>query len=136
MPGHVEWLPPKAFSKQVMAVNFHALVHLIQELTPLLRQSKGRIVNVSSLCGIFAAPSNSSYSASKFALEALNDSLGTTEHKPFGVEVVIVKPTMMKTKLATAWWNDWNDNYQPADPKKKQWHSEVWRDTMLATFQP
>ena len=57
-------------------VNAAGAVQLTQSFLPLLRESKGRVVNMSSSAGLFsAAPANGSYAASKMALEALSDSM-------------------------------------------------------------
>jgi NAD(P)-dependent dehydrogenase (short-subunit alcohol dehydrogenase family) len=123
-PGHVEWTPPRAF-KHVMDLNFHAPVYLIHEFLNLLRQSKGRIVNVTSVCGIVSSPSNSTYCSSKFALEALSDAL-RVENKPFGVNVTVVEPFTMDTPIAMNWIKEWDKNYKNADPNKKSMHPDKW----------
>jgi NAD(P)-dependent dehydrogenase (short-subunit alcohol dehydrogenase family) len=129
IPGNVEWTLPPAY-KKVMSLNFHAPITLIQALTPLLRQSKGRIVNVTSVCGIVSAPGNSTYSASKFALEAACDAL-RVENRPFGVDVVAIEPGTMRTPLAMAWAHQWFDNYKSADPEHKSMHPEAWANAMF-----
>jgi NAD(P)-dependent dehydrogenase (short-subunit alcohol dehydrogenase family) len=62
-----------------------------QTLLPLLKRAKGVIINVSSVGGRVATPVLGAYNASKFALEALSDSL-RVEVAPFGVRVVIIEP--------------------------------------------
>jgi NAD(P)-dependent dehydrogenase (short-subunit alcohol dehydrogenase family) len=57
---------------------------------------RGRIVNVSSLAGEFSSPMAGWYHASKFALEALSDSL-RAEVRPFGITVTIVQPGPVRT---------------------------------------
>ena len=76
-------------------------VGLIQAVLPGMRQAgRGRIVNVSSLAGEFAAPLGGWYHASKFALEALSDSL-RGEVAQFGIDVTLVQPSYVAT--------DWHD---------------------------
>ncbi len=53
---------------------------------PFLRQSKGRIINISSGHGLLAVPDKSIYAASKFAVQAITDSL-RVELRPFDVTV-------------------------------------------------
>jgi NAD(P)-dependent dehydrogenase (short-subunit alcohol dehydrogenase family)/catechol 2,3-dioxygenase-like lactoylglutathione lyase family enzyme len=125
-PGHVEWTAPQAY-KRVMDLNFHAPVYLIHEFLPLLRQAKGRIVNVTSVCGIVSSPSNSTYCSSKFALEALSDAL-RVENKPFGVNVIVVEPMTMDTPLAMSWIKDWDKNFKNADPSKKSVYPSQWAE--------
>ena len=79
-------------------------------LLPALLRARGRVVNLSSIGGRVAGPLFGPYSASKFALEALTDSL-RREVAQFGVRVVSVEPGAIATPIwskgietATAWW--------------------------------
>jgi NAD(P)-dependent dehydrogenase (short-subunit alcohol dehydrogenase family) len=82
----------------VMEVNYFGVVAITQKFLPLIRQHKGRIINISSVAGFAAGATVGVYSASKFALEALTDSL-RRELTPLGVAVVSVNPAFVKTKI-------------------------------------
>lgn len=79
-------------------VNVLGAHHLTQVFLPLLRESKGRIVNMSSISGKVASPFLGPYAASKFALEALSDSL-RRELAPHGVRVAVVEPGPIATPI-------------------------------------
>lgn len=73
---------------------------MIRRSLPLLRAS-GRgttIVNVSSILGRVALPFGGPYAASKFALEALSDSL-RVEVARWGIRVVVVEPGPIRTRF-------------------------------------
>ena len=58
-----------------------------QAFLPLLKQSKGRIVNISSVAGVSCGyPLSSAYAASKHAVELFTSSL-RQEMKPWGIKV-------------------------------------------------
>ncbi len=72
--------------------NYLAPMALIRLVLPLMRaQHSGRILNVSSVSGMMAMPTMSSYSASKFALEGASEALWY-EAKPWNIKVSIVEP--------------------------------------------
>lgn len=79
-------LVPTSKIKQLMDVNVLGLLAVTQAFLPLLRQSKGRIINISSGHGLLAVPDKSVYAASKFAVQAITDSL-RVELSPFNVSV-------------------------------------------------
>lgn len=86
-----------ADARQQLEVNVLGAVGLIQAVLPSMRAARsGRIVNVSSLAGEFAAPLGGWYHASKFALEALSDSL-RGEVGQFGIDVTVVQPSYVAT---------------------------------------
>jgi NAD(P)-dependent dehydrogenase (short-subunit alcohol dehydrogenase family) len=95
--GPLELLPLDEVRKQ-FEVNFFGAIAAIQTFLPLLRQSGGRVVNVSSIGGKLAAPFTGAYNASKFALEAASDAL-RLELRPFGVSVSVVEPGSVKTPI-------------------------------------
>lgn len=95
--GPVELLTEDDF-RRVFDVNFFGVVTVTRECLPLIRASRGRIVNVSSISGVISLPFMAPYSASKFALEALSDSLRRELH-PFGVRVVSIQPGPIKTPI-------------------------------------
>jgi len=73
--------------KKVIDVNLTGLLTVTNIFLPLVRKSKGRIINISSGHGLMANPDKSVYAASKFGVQAACDSL-RVELKPFGVEVL------------------------------------------------
>ncbi len=79
-------LVPVSQIKQLMDVNVLGLLAVTQAFLPLLRQSQGRIINISSGHGLLAVPDKSVYAASKFAVQAITDSL-RVELRPFDVSV-------------------------------------------------
>lgn len=79
-----------------MEVNFFGLALLTQTLLPALRRARGRIINVSSVLGYTGMPLSSLYSASKFAVEGLSESL-YYELRPHGVQVALVEPGAFRT---------------------------------------
>ena len=96
-PGPVELLPLDVLRRQ-LEVNLVGHVAMTQALLPALRRARGRIVNVSSIGGRVATPALGAYSASKFALEAISDSLRIELH-PWGIEVAVIEPGAIKTEI-------------------------------------
>jgi NAD(P)-dependent dehydrogenase (short-subunit alcohol dehydrogenase family) len=93
----LEYVPVDRLREQ-LEVNLIGQVAVTQALLPFLRTAKGRIVNVSSIGGRIALPLAGPYAASKFALEAVTDSL-RRELRHLGVEVVAVEPGGIKTPI-------------------------------------
>ncbi len=78
-------------------VNVFGTIALIQIFAPVfMHKRSGRIINVSSVAGKIALPYLGVYNATKFALEALSDSL-RQELSPYGVFVSVVEPGPIAT---------------------------------------
>jgi NAD(P)-dependent dehydrogenase (short-subunit alcohol dehydrogenase family) len=97
LAGPLELVAPAELRRQ-FDVNFFGALALTQALLPQLRAARGRIVNVSSIGGKFAAPFVGAYAASKFALEAASDAL-RLELRPFGVAVILIEPGAVRTPI-------------------------------------
>jgi len=99
--GPIEQVPLGAIRRN-FETNVFALLGLTQLVAPLLRaQGGGRIVNIGSVAGRVARPMSSVYDATKHAIEAFSDGL-RGELKPFGVEVVLVRPGFILTDFVNA----------------------------------
>jgi NAD(P)-dependent dehydrogenase (short-subunit alcohol dehydrogenase family) len=108
--GPLEFLPVDELRRQ-LEVNVIAQLAVTQACLPALRRARGRIVNVSSIAGRVALPLYGPYSASKFAFEALSDSL-RRELRGSGVQVSVIEPGAIATPIwdrgiaaADALWN-------------------------------
>jgi NAD(P)-dependent dehydrogenase (short-subunit alcohol dehydrogenase family) len=78
-------------------VNFFGVFRVCRAVLPVLRrQGAGYIVNIGSIGGLIAIPYQGLYSASKFALEGLSESL-RLEVRPFGIHVVLIEPGDLHT---------------------------------------
>jgi NAD(P)-dependent dehydrogenase (short-subunit alcohol dehydrogenase family) len=95
--GPLEFLPVDEVRRE-LEVNVLGQVAVTQAFLPLLRQARGRIVNIGSVSGRVAFPLLGPYCASKFALEALTASL-RMELAPWGIEVSIIAPAGIATPL-------------------------------------
>lgn len=71
--------------------NVFALIGVTRALFPLLRRSKGVVVNIGSVSGVLVTPFAATYCASKAAVHALSNGL-RMELAPFGVRVLEVQP--------------------------------------------
>lgn len=82
--------------------NFFGALRVIQAVLPILREQKsGHIIGVSSVAGIVAGPMVGFYNASKWALEALHDSL-SQEVGEFGIKVTLIEPGAYATEFASS----------------------------------
>jgi 3-oxoacyl-[acyl-carrier protein] reductase len=90
----------KAISLQV-DVNLRGTLVVIREALPLLRASRGHIVNLASIAGTIPTPGLAVYGATKAALIALTDSLNR-EEADNGVRAIAICPAFVATKM-TDW---------------------------------
>ncbi|MFC1603783.1 SDR family NAD(P)-dependent oxidoreductase [Planctomycetota bacterium] len=95
--GPLEVMPVPEIQK-VMSVNVVGLMAVTQAFIPMLRKGRGRIINIGSTSSILAVPGASVYSASKFAVRAITDSL-RVELKSFGVSVILVAPGAVESEI-------------------------------------
>ena len=84
--------------RRLFEVNLFGHVAVTRALLPDLIRSKGRVVNISSVGGKVAMATYGPYAGTKFALEAVSDSL-RREMAPFGVGVVVVEPGAVHTEM-------------------------------------
>ena len=99
IPGALEFLPIADLRRQ-LEVNVIGQIAVTQAFLSLLRKGHGRIINIGSMNGKLAAPFEGPYCASKFAMEALTDSL-RMELRPWGISVSMVEPGFIATPI----WN-------------------------------
>ena len=79
-------------------VNVFGVLKMTRECLPLLRTARGRVVNIGSNGGRVAAPMMAPYSAGKFAIEAISESL-RFEVEDFGMKVACVEPGEVRTEI-------------------------------------
>lgn len=84
--------------QRVMDVNFYGTVSCTYYALPHLKETRGRLVNVSSIGGLLAVPFNTSYIASKFAVNGFSESL-RTEVAGAGVSVTVICPSWVATEF-------------------------------------
>jgi len=95
-------------------------VTVIQAALPYLRkQNSGHILGVSSGLGHLAYPLIGYYCSSKWAFEAIHESLAT-ELKPFGIQVTIIEPGAYATEFGSANSLKLAGNLKPYDPLREQ----------------
>jgi NAD(P)-dependent dehydrogenase (short-subunit alcohol dehydrogenase family) len=86
--------------RSMLEINVWGLVNLTRAVLPGMRQRRsGALVNLSSVGGLVAFPALSFYNASKFAVEALSESLAQ-ELAPLGIRVLLVEPGPFRTDWA------------------------------------
>jgi NAD(P)-dependent dehydrogenase (short-subunit alcohol dehydrogenase family) len=86
-------------AKRQIDVNLFGVFRVCRAVLPIMRhQGSGYIVNIGSIGGLIAIPYQPLYSASKFALEGMTESL-RLEVRPFGIRVVIIEPGDTKTEI-------------------------------------
>ena len=99
--GALEDVPVDA-CRRLFEVNVFSLLRVTQKVLPGMRAARfGTIVNISSVAGLVSNPFGGHYCASKFALEALSDSL-RMEMRPWGVRVVLIEPGPVRTHFTSA----------------------------------
>lgn len=101
VPGPLQYLTDDEFLMQ-MQVNVMAVRRITNLLLPYLGTDKrfapGRIINISSVSGLFNSPFNGAYCISKHALESMTD-VYRRELAMFGIKVVAIEPGPIKTEI-------------------------------------
>lgn len=84
----------------VMNTNYLGPIRCAQAVIPSMRkQQSGCIINVTSVAGRIPVAPFGPYNGSKFALEALSETMAI-ELKPFNIKVAIVEPGIIDTDMA------------------------------------
>ncbi|XP_045171485.2 D-beta-hydroxybutyrate dehydrogenase, mitochondrial-like [Mercenaria mercenaria] len=82
--GEVEFTTVSLYER-TFNINLYGPIRVTKEFLPLIRQSKGRVVNITSVHGLMTLPVQSNYETAKHGVETLSDSL-RLEMKKFGVK--------------------------------------------------
>ena len=95
-------------ARKVFDVNVIGLLAVTKAFIPLLKINEGRIVNIGSTSSYLSFPGATVYSASKFAVRAISDSL-RLELKSFGISVSLISPGAVESEI----WNK-SEKYKQA----------------------
>jgi NAD(P)-dependent dehydrogenase (short-subunit alcohol dehydrogenase family) len=101
--GPIEFMPLDEL-RGTLEVNLVGQVAVTQAFIPLIRKRRGTIVFIASIGGRVASPFMSPYNTSKFAIEALGESL-RHELRPWEIDVAVIEPGSIDTQI----WSKGND---------------------------
>jgi NAD(P)-dependent dehydrogenase (short-subunit alcohol dehydrogenase family) len=109
--------------RKVFDTNVVGQLAVTQAVLPRLRESRGRLLFISSVNGRIATPMLGPYSASKFALEAACDAL-RVELKAWGIPVVLIEPAQTDTDM----WRTAGDMVLQIESEMSAEHRELYAD--------
>jgi len=95
--GPIEFVPLDDWRQQ-LEVNLLGQIAVTQAFLPLLRESRGRIVFVSSIGGRVSSPFLGPYCASKAGIESVADGL-RVELAPWNIDVALIEPGAIATSI-------------------------------------
>lgn len=117
IPGLAEDVPRDAM-RAIFETNFFGQFDLINRVLPSMKENgAGRIVNCSSVLGFTAMPFRGAYSATKFAMEGLTDTL-RVEHANSPIHFSLIEPGPIATRIRDnsiphfERWIDWKKSAQ------------------------
>src|SRR5262249_29734496 len=101
LTGPLETLSSREL-KQQFDTNVFGLLAVTRRVLPGMRARRaGRVINISSIVGRTSFPAMGAYGATKYAVEALSDSL-RMELAPLGIKVVLIEPGFVATDIYAA----------------------------------
>jgi NAD(P)-dependent dehydrogenase (short-subunit alcohol dehydrogenase family) len=119
--GAIEMVPLEK-ARALFETNFWGAVRMMQAVLPSMRERRsGTIVNVTSMMGRITLGCHGFYSATKFALAAVSESLAI-EAKPFNIRVAIIEPGVILTPI----WNK-AEGAMPEENPYQQAMGRLWR---------
>jgi NAD(P)-dependent dehydrogenase (short-subunit alcohol dehydrogenase family) len=123
--GAIEDLPTEALRAQfeTNVFGWHDLTRRV--IAPMRARNEGRIVQCSSVLGLLAAPYRGAYCASKFAIEALTDTL-RIELKDAGIHVSLIEPGPIRTRFIETAIKHYKQNIDMDNSA----HAEVYRERL------
>lgn len=95
--GWAEELPTSTYERN-MNVNFFGTVRMTSTFLPLLRKSKGRLINMGSIGAVMPSAFGSAYLSTKAAMSSYNDCVRQEVYR-FGVRVCLIEPGFFATEL-------------------------------------
>jgi NAD(P)-dependent dehydrogenase (short-subunit alcohol dehydrogenase family) len=99
--GPMQYIEEDQFEMQ-LDVNIKSVRRITNKLLPYLgvnqKYKAGKIINISSVSGLFTSPYNGAYSVSKYGLEAMSDAY-RRELAQFGIKLSIIEPGPIKTEI-------------------------------------
>ena len=98
--GPLEAIAPADLRRQ-FEINLIGPFAVTQALLPLLKQARGKVVNIGAISAHLTVPFYGPIAASKSALASLNDAM-RLEFAQFGIEVILIEPGAMKTAIFSA----------------------------------
>lgn len=139
IPGAVEDLPTDAL-RDIFETNVFGWHSLTRAVLPVMRaQGHGRIVQCSSVLGLITMPWRGAYSASKFALEGLTDTL-RMEMSDTDIDVILIEPGPITSAfransiLQFERWIDWK-NAPRAAQYETQLRPRLYNSVKKTTFE-
>lgn len=86
-------------ARRMFDVNVFGIINMIQAVIPEMRKKRsGKIINIGSISGKFVQPINGAYCASKFAVEALSDTL-RLELMDYNIQATVIEPGPVNTNF-------------------------------------
>lgn len=128
LPGAVEDLP-RGGLREIFEVNLFGPFDLLNRCLPLLRAADdARVVNCSSVLGFAAIPFRGAYSATKYAMEGLTDTLRRENRKRDSVRYILIEPGPIATRI--------RENAIPHFEKWIDWQASRRREFYEKHFRP
>ncbi|MBL3594379.1 SDR family NAD(P)-dependent oxidoreductase [Rhodovulum sulfidophilum] len=131
-PGAVEDLPRDAL-REIFETNLFGVHDLTRRVIPTMRaQGHGRIVNCSSVLGLVPLKWRGAYSATKYALEGLTDTL-RLEMRDTPIRVILIEPGPVTSKIRVnsiphfERWIDWQNSAR-ADQYRNSLLTRLYED--------
>ncbi len=103
LPGPISLLSDEELHQQ-MNVNVYGIQRVTNAFLPLLgtdpsiKAKPGKIINISSISGLFNSPFNGAYCISKHAVESLTD-IYRRELLYYGIDVIAIQPGPFKSEI-------------------------------------
>lgn len=139
IPGPVEDVSRDAF-RAIFETNLFGYHDLTRQVIPVMRaQGHGRIVNCSSVLGLLAFRWRGAYTATKFALEGLSDTL-RLEMRGTGIDVILIEPGPIATDFRKnavkqfEKWIDWESSAR-VDQYRASLLDQLYKGSEASTFE-
>lgn len=109
----------------VFDVNVYGPYRMVKAFAPMLIQTKGNIINISSMAGIMSPPAYGAYSMSKHAIEAFSDTLAY-EFGTVGVSVSAIEPGPFQSNaVSSSCARQQRQDYDPAQSRFPELAAEI-----------
>ncbi|KAL4238948.1 hypothetical protein ACF0H5_003652 [Mactra antiquata] len=143
--GDIELTPVSLYEK-LLNVNLFGPLRIIRQFLQLIRKSKGRVINITSVHGRMALPEQSNYEVAKHGIETMTDSL-RLEMQKFDVKVCIIEPgkfgrctSIQNKSVIQRQTKEIEDMWNASSPQMRETYSKQyllsWLPTSNETWPP